>query len=238
MLYPTPIKPGELKSLLFVAAHETELVATLSGSKADAVVIDCAASPQDLKAAGRSNAVASVAKIQTKTQRVFTRTNPVDSVWFNDDLAFGLANEVEAVLVPRIETVDQLNRIALSLSEADMGYVGIIAGIETVKALYDLREILAHEVIVGVYFGAEGFTADIGGHRTKSGNEVLYARSQVSLAAAVSSVAAFDHFSFTGPNAEDDQFEFEAKQGAALGFSGKVCSSETEVAIANRVFSN
>lgn len=238
MLYPTPIKPADrLRSLHFVAAHDNDLVATLSVSKADAIVIDCAASPADQKAAGRSNAVVSVDQLQSDRRRVFTRTNPVDSPWFKDDLSFGLANEIEAVLVPRIETADQLDRIALSLAEADMGYVGIIAGIETIKALYDIRGLLAHRCVVATYFGAEGFTGDTGGHRTKSAIEVLYARSQVAMAAAWAGIAAFDHFAFSAPEAESDQFDFEAKQARSLGFCGKPCISNDQVEVANRIFS-
>ena len=43
-----------------------------------------------------------------------------------------------------------------------------------------------------VYFGAEDYVADLGGRRTPGGDEVLYARSQVALAARLAGVPAVD----------------------------------------------
>ena len=51
----------------------------------------------------------------------------------------------------------------------------VIAGLETVRGVADARGALAPPVIA-CYFGAEDYTADLGGVRTPGNAEVLHAR--------------------------------------------------------------
>ena len=96
------------------------------------------------------------------------------------------------------------------------------------------RELLRPPV-AGAYFGAEDFIADMGGVRTASSTEVVYARSRVALAARVAGVLAIDqvvtHFG------DEDGFLADAARGTPLGYRGKLCIHPAQVTLANRAFS-
>lgn len=76
---------------------------------------------------------------------------------------------------------------------------------------------------------------DIGGRRTAGGLEVLYARSQVVLAARAAGLEAIDQV--VVDIRDDQQFRQDAAAGRNLGYTGKMCLLPRQVALANEVFS-
>ena len=88
--------------------------------------------------------------------------------------------------------------------------------------------------MTSVYFGAEDFAADIGARRTKSGEEVLLARSQVVLAAKVSRILPIDQA--VVDIRDDVQCKQDAEKGRDLGYIGKICVLPRQVQICNSVF--
>ena len=109
----------------------------------------------------------------------------------------------------------------------------IIAGIETALGVADARILLTGE-LSGAYFGAEDYIADIGGRRSPGGDEVLYARSQVCLAAYLAGIPAIDQV--VTDIASDGQFLADARRGQALGYQGKMCIHPRQIGLAHEVF--
>jgi citrate lyase subunit beta/citryl-CoA lyase len=85
-----------------------------------------------------------------------------------------------------------------------------------------------------VYFGAEDFITDIGGVRTESNNEVLYARSRVVIAASLSGIPALDQV--VVDFGDDERFRTEANEARSLGFQGKLCIHPSQVQLAREAF--
>jgi citrate lyase subunit beta/citryl-CoA lyase len=95
-------------------------------------------------------------------------------------------------------------------------------------------EICAHPRVVATYFGAEDYTADIGGRRTPSNHEVHFARSQVAIAGRLGGVPVIDQ---AVTNISDlARFRREAEEAVDMGFRGKICVHPDQVPIANEVF--
>lgn len=225
---------GRLRSLLFAPAARPDLVAKLPGTGADGVVIDCEdATPAAEKEVGRSNARRLSGEISGRGPHVFVRINAVPTRWFSDDITGGLGEGLAAVVVPKVETRDQLDRVAAVLGEAGRD-LGVIAGIETARGVADSRSLLAHPVVVAGYFGAEDYVADLGGVRTPDSIEVLYARSKVALAGRLAGAVTIDQV--VTDYHDDDAFRHEAAQARAMGFRGKLCIHPAQVAIANAAF--
>ncbi|MGH2468791.1 MAG: HpcH/HpaI aldolase/citrate lyase family protein, partial [Chloroflexota bacterium] len=91
--------------------------------------------------------------------------------------------------------------------------------------------------LVGLMFGAEDFTRDLGlpPRRDGDGTELLYARSAVVLAAAAARVAAIDA---VWPNLRDVAgLQREAGMARRLGFTGKAVIHPAQIAPVNRTFS-
>lgn len=224
---------GRLRSLLFAPAVRPDFIAKLHERGADAVVVDCEdATPPGAKGEARRNVRALVPDLSTRCA-VTVRVNSVASEWFADDIA-ALVPEVTAVVVPKIDTVAALDRVAGALDAVGLSAVGVIAGIETVLGVADARQLLAHRRVVAGYFGAEDFIADMGGVRTSSNDEVSVARGLVAIAGRLGGVPVLDQV--VTDFRDDERFRRECAEARALGYAGKLCIHPGQVAIANESF--
>jgi citrate lyase subunit beta/citryl-CoA lyase len=224
-----------LRSLLFAPAVRPDFIERLPSRGADAVVVDCEdATPAGAKDEARANVRSLVPKILGPRTQVFVRVNSVASEWFEADIAEGLVDGLAGVVVPKIESTNQVDRAAEALRRAGHPQVGILAGIETALGVADARALLAHPSIVAAYFGAEDFIADMGGVRTRSGDEVVFARSSVALAARLAGVIAVDQI--VADFRDDEHFREEAASARAMGYQGKLCIHPRQVELANVAF--
>jgi len=227
----SPHPTGRLRSLLFAPAVRPDFVAKLADRGADAVVIDCEdATPPDSKAEGRANARAAIPGLAGRCQ-VMVRVNAVATEWFADDVAGGLTAELAAVVVPKVETMPGVERIAEALDAAGFTELGVLAGIETALGVADARPLLAHPRIVAAYFGAEDFIADMGGVRTQGNHEVTFARQAVALAGRLAGIPVLDQV--VADFRDDARFVAEAAEARAIGYAGKLCIHPSQVSLAN-----
>lgn len=230
-----PAAPQRLRSLLFAPAVREDLIPKLTRSGADGVVIDCEdATPVNQKAAGRSNAVELAPTIMGQGSAVFTRVNPPGTPWFREDIAYGLHRELAGVVVPMVETLEGLDQCAKALAKADLGHLGIIAGLETARGVADARQLLSHHQVIGGYFGAEDYIADLGGVRTQNNVEVLFARSSVAQASRLANKPVLDQI--VANFRDGDRMSRESLEARAMGFAGKLCIHPDQVELANAGF--
>ena len=228
--------PDRIRSLLFAPASKPDVLRKMPRSMPDAVALDLEdAVPPDGKPEAREHAREVGAELIADHPgiAVYVRVNPVPTEWFADDVRNGLHPSITGVIVPKLETPDQLAEAADALAGAGLDRLHVLAGIESAAGVDRVRELLVPPVAVA-YFGAEDFVADMGGVRTLGSTEVLYARSQVALAARLAGVPAVDQV-VTRLDAED-HFLADAAEGRALGYRGKLCIHPAQVALAHRAF--
>ena len=120
-----------------------------------------------------------------------------------------------------------------AMEASGLGSAALCAGVESAAGVHAAVEVASAEVDM-VYFGAEDFITDIGGVRTDSNSEVLYARSQVALAARLGGVPALDQV--VTDFSDGDRFEREAREARAMGYSGKLCIHPGQVGLALAAF--
>jgi citrate lyase subunit beta/citryl-CoA lyase len=216
-----------LRSVLFAPASEPELVRKMPMCKPDAVVIDLEDSvPVGLKEAARAAAAGLVSELAALDPglTVLIRVNSHGSPWFDADIDTARrASGLHGVVVPKVE---------------DPGYLALIgmptiAGVETARGIMDVRRLLGPPVFAA-YFGAEDFVSDLGGRRTRAGQEVLYARSRLALAARIAGIQALDQV--VVDFRDDERFRAEAESACDLGYLGKLCIHPRQVALANDCF--
>ena len=224
-----------LRSLLFAPAVRPDLLAKFPRAGADGVVIDCEdATPPDAKTEGRRNARTLGADLAAAGQSVFIRVNAVGTDWFEADVADGIPDGATGILVPMVEALDQLDRVAEALADAGHRTLGVVAGLETAAGVAGAREFLDHPVVTAGYFGAEDFVADMGGVRTDSNIEVLHARSEVVLAGRLARVPVLDQVVVRF--SDHERFQREAAEARALGYAGKMCIHPSQVALSHAAF--
>ncbi len=222
------------RSVLFAPGNRADLIEKLPRSQPDAVVIDledAIPNNENAKTEAREIARVSIEKLLTSNPKcaVFLRVNAVSSGWFQADMEF--TRGLTGIVVPKIERPEQLDAVDEALEGKDLQ---LIVGIETARGVERVRELL-HPPVTAVYFGAEDFVADMNGVRTTESLEVLYARSQVVLAARVRGVQALDIIEAKFRDLE--AFRASGTTGRSLGYTGKMCIHPDQVAIANGVFS-
>jgi citrate lyase subunit beta/citryl-CoA lyase len=225
------------RSALFAPANRPELVAKLPRSQPDVVVLDLEdAVPPAEKAGSRAHARAGAETLLALDAgpSVVIRVNAPSTEWFESDILEAAVPGLAGVVVPKLETRDEVARAVGLLDRAGCAGVGVVAGIETARGLADARELLAVDRVVACYFGAEDFTVDMGGVRRDDNLEVLFPRAQVALAARLAGIPALDIVvaAFT----DDARFRREAAEARALGFAGKLCIHPSQVTLANEAF--
>jgi len=233
----SPARLGRCRAALFAPAVRPDFLAKLPDCGADLVIIDCEdATATSAKADGRAAAAATVPYLLAAGCQVTVRVNDPSTQWFAEDVAEGLAPGLAAVIVPKVETVESLDAVAAALDAAGHANLGVLAGLETALGVADARLLLAHPRVVGGYFGAEDFTADMGGVRTKSNIELSYVRPAVALAARLAGVPVLD--TIVSDFGDDERLRSEAAEARAMGYAGKMCIHPRQVEIVNNVFTS
>ncbi|MDQ6774259.1 MAG: CoA ester lyase [Candidatus Dormibacteraeota bacterium] len=225
-----------LRSLLFAPANRPDLVPKLPRSHPDGVILDLEdAVPPEQKERARGLAVDAVADLNATAAGlpVWIRVNPPSDPLFDPDLE-ALGPGVAGILVPKLERAEQVGQVRDRLQGRRLFGLRLIGGLESAAGVAAAADIVVAG-LDGVYFGAEDFVADVGGERTESNQEVLYARSRVALAAHVARRPALDQVVVDFRDL--DRLRREAKEARALGYAGKLCIHPAQVPVVNEAFS-
>ena len=224
-----------VRSMLFMPGTRADMIAKIPRLAPDVAAVDLedAVASGDKDSARRTAADAIDALGPVGVSTVLLRVNPVGSPWFAADIAAAAGCAAAGVVVPKLATRDQVRQVRQALADHSRPGALVIAGIETALGVADARTLLAGD-LSGAYFGAEDYIADIGGRRSPGGDEVLYARSQVCLAAYLAGIPAIDQV--VTDIADDGRFVLDARRGQALGYQGKMCIHPRQIGLAHQVF--
>ena len=169
------------------------------------------------------------------------RINSIGSGVEKYDLAAALATNPDSIVVPKIETPEQVKWISEHIetyelsSNLNVGSIRLLIGLETAKGILNLKEIAeADKRLEAIIFGAEDYAASVGATRTKEATEVLYARSAVVTACAANDLQAIDMVYIDFRDTEG--LRTEAQQGAGFGFSGKQVIHPNQIAPVQEAF--
>jgi citrate lyase subunit beta-like protein len=169
------------------------------------------------------------------------RINSIGSGLEAFDLAAALAADPDAIVVPKIESAEQVKWVSKHIeryeqsSNQDAGSVRLLVGVETARGILNLKEIAeADKRLEALIFGAEDYAASVGARRTKEATEVLYARQAVVTACAANDLQAIDMVFIDFR--DEEGLHAEAEQGAGFGFSGKQIIHPNQVAVVHEAF--
>ena len=216
------------RSLLFSPANRADLFRKFPQLRADLFVLDLEdGTPPAERSAARSNLKDSVRAARgDRSVNLFVRINPVGSPDIAADLDAVRESGADGIVLAKAGTAKEIASLRTDLP--------VIAGIESIDGVLNSVAIAASSSVVAVYFGAEDFAAEMGARRTPDGLEVLYARSQVVLAAKAARVGALDQVVLDLK--DDSLFRRDATLGRNLGYDGKMCIHPRQIELANEVF--
>lgn len=232
-----------LRSLLFVPGNRPNMLDKALGVQPDAYVPDFEDSVPDSEKENARQVVASyLERLGAAGPAVIPRVNSLHSGLLEDDLAAVVGPHVHALSVGKIETVDDIEQLCDQIAAlerktgVEVGSVGLIPWIETALAIVHCYAICkASPRIIGVAFGAEDFTNDMGIERPEDDAELAFARNTVCIAARAAGVAALDTPYFQYRN--EDGLRTSVGAGKAMGFKGKFAIHPAQIGGINSGFS-
>ncbi|HXH10859.1 MAG TPA: CoA ester lyase [Alphaproteobacteria bacterium] len=232
-----------LRSLLFVPGNQPSMLTKAMGFTPDAFVPDLEDSvPADEKARAREVTASFLPQLAQVGPLVIPRVNALDSGLIEADLAAVVGPHIAGVSVGKIQTaedIDHIVRLIAPLEEragVPPGHVKLVPWIETAMAIVHAYAIcMASPRIIGVAFGAEDFTHDMGIERTEDDSEVAYPRSVMCVAARAADVLALDtpYFRFR----DSEGLQRNALASKKIGFKGKFAIHPAQIDLINATFS-
>jgi citrate lyase subunit beta / citryl-CoA lyase len=225
-----------LRSVLFVPGVRPDRFASAEASGADAVVFDLEDSVDPARKSEARTAIGEWLRSPAPAgaPRRLVRVNATTTPWFLDDLTFlRRLSSLDGVVLPKTRTANDVHAVAGNgMSTPPRALFPLL---ETSAGVLNAASIAgAHPAIEAVLFGAEDLTAELGVARTVDGDELIYARSHVSLAAASAGIDAID--AVFVDIAATDRLREDALRARALGFHGKMAIHPSQIPVIHAVF--
>ena len=232
-----------MRSLLFVPGNQTRMLEKAIGLRPDAYVPDMEDSvPLAEKVNARAITASMLPRLSSARPLVIPRVNSLGSGLLEDDLAAVVGPHIYGVSVGKITSSEDVAAVSDVLARLETqtgleaGTVKLVLWIETALGIVNAYDIsAASDRIVGVAFGAEDFTADMGIERTRDQSEVDYPRRVVCVAARAAQVLALDTPYFTLRDPEG--LRQDATAARAFGFRGKFAIHPEQIGVINETFS-
>lgn len=157
-----------------------------------------------------------------------------------DDLEMIIPHNVNVILIPKVESADQIVQVERKVSEIkerynitnDIYFMPIIESAAGVIKAYEIAT--ASKLNCSLAIGLEDYTADIGTQRTDEGKESFFARGMLINAAKAARIQPIDTV-FTDVN-DMDGLKESVLEAKALGFEGKGCIHPRQIKIIHEAF--
>jgi len=223
---------GFSTNFLFVPGTRPERFIKALDSGASGVVLDLedAVAEEDKENARNAirNAWPSFSPEQKK--RLVIRTNAPGSKFYSADLILAQELQIGCLLIPKSESCDQINGIALILPNT-----AIIPMIETAIGLDQLKKIANANQVIRLALGNLDLQADLGMVCDHQETELQTARFQIVLASRLAQIAP--PIDGVTPSTDDvARITDDAERAKRMGFGGKLCIHPKQVAIVIKAF--
>lgn len=173
---------------------------------------------------------------------VAIRINHIQTPYGVTDLETVLPGKPDLIRLPKAESAEEIQTVAEIISNVEKecgfepGCIKMGAAIETAKGLRQAYAIAtASPRMKFLAIGGEDFIADLKTTRSKDGKELLFARSQLVLAAREAGIQAIDTV-FADVN-DEETFIAETRMIKGLGFDGKSVINPRQVRLVKEIFS-
>lgn len=226
----TPL--GFSTNFLFVPGTRSERFLKALDSGASGVVLDLedAVAEEDKETARNAIRNAWPQFSDEQKQRLVIRTNSPGSKFYSADLILAQELKVACLLIPKSESLDQINGAALVLPNT-----AIIPMIETAIGLDRLREIANSNQVLRLALGNLDLQVDLGMICDAQETQLQTARYQIVLASRLAQIAP--PIDGVTPSTDDlPRITDDAERAKRMGFGAKLCIHPKQVAIVQTAF--
>ncbi|BDU74110.1 HpcH/HpaI aldolase/citrate lyase family protein [Mesoterricola silvestris] len=230
------------RSLLYVPGNMPGMLQNIPVFEADVVMIDLEdAVPLQEKDAARLLARNFLRSYTDRNKEMFVRINGLDTPYALDDLREILPALPDGIRLPKADNPEVVEKLDTLLTEQEeqlgleIGHFKIIPSIESAQGvLNSVATAVSSPRLVALAFGAEDFTASMEIDRTKTGEELFSARTQIVWAAKAAGLQVIDTIF---PDVNDmEALRTETALIKRLGFTGKSLVNPRQIEIIHEVF--
>ena len=230
----------ECRSALFMPASNERALAKGPSLSADVIIIDLedSVAPGN-KSMARSQAIRAFKQLDYSYRVKALRINAADTLWHADDIAAAAQCQADAIVIPKVDTVDDIAAVSLAMDQhAELGNTAIWAMMESPLAVINAVSITASVtryprlslLIIGNNDMAQAAGMPVQSDRTYLVPWLM----QLVAAAKAHGLQILD--SVYNDFADMDGFLAECGQGASMGMNGKTLIHPSQLAVANSAF--
>ena len=234
-----------LRTILFAPGNRPDRAEKAIGLDADAVVFDL----EDAVPIAEKESSRLVVKTLLDGhpgKRMYVRINALSTPYAKDDLAAIESKNLNGIMLPKVESTEDVFEIDRRLSKVEtrnglqIGGLEIISICETAKGLEEIYPILSakparHRISVAA-FGAADYTLDLGIRLTREGRELEYARTRLPIASRAAGIAPPLDTPWMVDLKDIDGLIADAKTAKAYGFQGKIVIHPNQIRPCNDIF--
>lgn len=217
------------RSVLYIPAANARAMDKARGLPADAIIFDLedAVAP-DAKAEARDALAQALTQDYGPRARI-VRINALSTEWGEDDARACVGLDADAVLIPKVDGPDDLDRVAALIPDTPLW-----AMMETPLGMLNAAAIAAHPRLQGMVMGTNDLAKDLGSRTRPDRLPMMAGLGLCLLAAKAHGVVIVD--GVFNAFKDDDGLRAECEQGRDMGFDGKTLIHPAQLEIANAAF--
>lgn len=225
------------RSVLYMPGSNPRALEKAKTLPADGYIFDLedAVAP-DAKDTARAQVCAAVSAGGYGPRELVIRVNGLDTPWAKADIEAASKAGPDAILLPKVETPEQVQQLAAMMADAGApDKTSIWVMMETPRAMFRTLEIAsAHPKLTCFVMGTSDLVKDLHAHHTPMRLPVLTSLSMCLLAARAEGLSILD--GVYADLKDDAGFAQSCVQGVELGFDGKTLVHPNQIAPTNAAF--
>lgn len=224
------------RSTLYIPGSKTRALEKARTLSVDAIIFDLEdAVAVEEKENARSLLSGELIKGGYGPRASIVRVNGLDTPWGESDLEAMAEIGPDAILLPKVESVEQIARVAQHLqSNLKCADTMIWAMMETPKGILNAPALASADRMGGFVLGTNDLAKDLGSRFCADRLPLQMSLQTCLLAARASGIVCLD--GVYNAYRDEDGLRAECIQGRDLGMDGKTLIHPAQIAIANEIF--
>jgi citrate lyase subunit beta / citryl-CoA lyase len=225
------------RSVLYMPGANERALEKAKTLPADALILDLedAVAP-DAKVEARSRVCAAAASGEYGAREITIRVNSLDTEWHEDDLRAAAQAGPSGILVPKVDSVEDVQQIEKGLEAAGApDHTRIWAMVETPMAMLHADRIAgASDRLAVLVMGTNDLAKELHAEHVPGRQPLLTGLGLCLLAARATGKTILD--GVYNDIKDEEGFAAECRQGRELGFDGKTLIHPSQLEPCNRIF--
>jgi len=224
------------RSMLYMPGANARALVKARDLACDGIIFDLEdAVAVDAKHLAREQVAAAIGAGGYGYRELIVRVNGLDTPWGSDDVAALARLPVHGMLFPKVETVEQIDRIVAAVDAAGAPNLPLWFMIETPLAILDVRELATRtDRLRCLVMGTSDLVKELRARHVPNRENLAFALQKCLTVARACGLDILDgvHLDFRN----EASFRLACEQARAMGFDGKTLIHPTQVDAANAVF--